>query len=528
MAGEKLDAGWIRICRDKGDIEVSAQAGKKLASFCFDELAAPGCMCGRAFTAGEPVCASEFEAAFCADKRFKTALCVPALMDGKPAGFIFLAAREKVDIDAGPLKLVADQMALMVSRLLRSAEMEKRLKTLQTVSRVGAIISSRLTLRELTQSVVEHLGEVLRTDRVNMVLYHRKEQKLEFIASYFSGEENRDEPEFYTLSDGMNSWIIKNRKPLLIREDSVIECAKKGIRHGGKPAKSWLGVPMVHDGKIIGVLSVQSYSQTNLYDDASTELLDLVAGQAAVAVVNARLYEGIARREIEKQKLYYSLTHDLLSFVTPITGYGEVIKRLSPEDMARKQEDLGDAVLASSLKIQRFVEDILLFAKIQSGMLTMHPGAVNLYQIIDQSLSNFQSEMEMRKLELYIEGERITQSSNRFPKKVVTCDSLQIERVLNNCIHNAVKHAASRVEVTTRDASAEVQCTISDDGDGMPSEYVDRVFDEYYQHDNKKKGVGLGLPSVKMIVEQHGGNVWVESDVGAGFAFTFTLPAVRS
>lgn len=184
--------------------------------------------------------------------------------------------------------------------------------------------------------------------------------------------------------------------------------------------------------------------------------------------------------------------------------------------------------LASSLKIQRFVEDILLFAKIQSGKLTMHPGAVNLYQIIDQSLSNFQSEMEMRKLELYIEGERIAQSSNRFPKKVVTCDSLQIERVLNNCIHNAVKHAASKVEVTTRDASAEVQCTISDDGDGMPREYVDRVFDEYYQHDNKKKGVGLGLPSVKMIVEQHGGNVWVESDKGAGFAFTFTLPAVRS
>ena len=173
------------------------------------------------------------------------------------------------------------------------------------------------------------------------------------------------------------------------------------------------------------------------------------------------------------------------------------------------------------------MEDILLFAKIQSGRLTMHPGAVNLYQIIDQAVSNFHSEMTMRKLDLYIDGERTLKAAGRFPKKVVTCDSLQIERVLNNCIHNAVKHASSKVEVTTRDASAEVQCTISDDGDGMPSEYVDKVFDEYYQHDNGKKGVGLGLPSVKMIVEQHGGNVWVKSDSGAGFAFTFTLPAVR-
>lgn len=528
LAEEKLDAGWIRIHCAKGDIEVSAQAGEELALFCFNGLSAPGCICERALTTGQPVAASKFEEPFCTDERFKTALCVPAVMDGKPAGFIFLASREKVEIDATPLKRVADQMALMVSRLLHNAEMEKRLKTLQTVSRVGAIISSRLTLKELTQSVVEHLGEVLRTDRVNMVLYHHKEQKLEFIASYFSGEDKRDGPEIYPLSDGMNSWIIKNRGPLLIMEDSVSECAKKGIRHGGKPAKSWLGVPMIHNGKIIGILSVQSYSEPNLYDDASTELLDLVAGQVAVAVENARLYEGIARRELEKQKLYYSLTHDLLSFVTPISGYGEVIKRLSPDDMARKKEDLGDALLGSARKIQQFVEDILLFSKIQSGRLTMHPGAVNLYQIIDQSLSNFQSEMEMRKLDLYIDGERTHEGASRFPKKIVTCDSLQIERVLNNCIQNAVKHASSKVEVTTRDASEEVQCTISDDGDGMPKEYVDRVFDEYYQHDNKKKGVGLGLPSVKRIVEQHGGNVWVESDSGEGFAFTFTLPAVRN
>ena len=528
VAEEKLDAGWIRIYRAKGDIEVSAQTGIELASFCFSELSTPGCACGRALATGEPLSSSEFEEPFCADQRFKTAICVPAMMDGKPAGFIFLAARKMVEIDTGTIKRVADQMAQMVSRLLHNAEMEKRLKTFQTLSRVGALISSRLTLKELTQSVVEHLGDVLRTDRVNVVLYHQEEQKLEFIATYLSGEEKRIEPEIYSLSDGMNSWIIKNRRPLLIKKDSVLECAEKGIRHGGKPAKSWLGVPMIRNGKIIGVLSVQCYSEPNLYDDASTELLDLVAGQVVVAVENARLYEGIARRELEKQKLYYSLTHDLLSFVTPISGYGEVIKRLSKEDMARKKESLGDAILGSARKIQQFVEDILLFAKIQSGKLTMHPGEVNLYQIIDQSLSNFQAEMEMRKLELYIEGERISNSSSRFPKKIVTCDSLQIERVLNNGIQNAVKHAASKVEVTTLDASAEVQCTITDDGDGMPKEYVDRVFDEYYQHDSGKKGVGLGLPSVKRIVEQHGGSVWVKSDSGAGFAFTFTLPAVRS
>ena len=528
LASEGLDAGWIRIRCKKGDIKVSAQVGERLDSFCFSGLSAPGCLCGEALTSGEPVTGSEFENEFCVDEKFKTAICVPAMIDGKNIGFMFLAGKRKVEVDLGPLKNVADHIALMAMRLLHNFEMEKRLQTLQTVSRVGAIISSQLTLKELTQAVVEHLGKVLRTDRVNLVLYHAGEKKLEFIASYFSGEKKTDLPEIYPLSDGMNSWIINNRKPLLIREDSVTECAELKIRHGGKPAKSWLGVPMIHNGKIMGVLSVQSYGEPNLYDDTSTELLDLVAGQVVVALENARLYESAARREKEKQKLYYSLTHDLLSFVTPISGYGEVIKRLDPEELAAKQSELGEALTNSAYKIQQFVEDILLFAKIQSGSLTLHPGAVDLYQIIDQSLANFQSEMVIRKLDLYIEGERVKKASRRFPKKVVTCDSLQIERVLNNCIQNAIKHAASKVEVTTRYTNGDVCCTISDDGDGMPKEHVAKVFDEYYQLDHGKKGVGLGLPSVKRIVEQHGGSVWAESDTGKGFAFTFTLPGVKS
>lgn len=528
LASENLDAGWIRIRCKKGEIKVSAQVGERLDSFCFSGLSAPDCLCGEALASGEPVTGSEFGHEFCADEKFKTAICVPAMMDGKNSGFMFLAGKRKVKVDIEPLKNVANHIALMALRLLHNFEMEKRLQTLQTVSRVGTIISSQLTLKELTQAVVEHLGKVLRTDRVNLVLYHAGEKKLEFIASYFSGEEKTDLPEIYPLSDGMNSWIINNRKPLLISKDSVTECAALKIRHGGKPAKSWLGVPMIHNGKIMGVLSVQSYKKTNLYDGTSTELLDLVAGQVVVALENARLYESAARREKEKQKLYYSLTHDLLSFVTPISGYGEVIKRLDPEELAAKQSELGEALTTSAYKIQQFVEDILVFAKIQSGSLTLHPGAVDLYQIIDQSLANFQSEMVIRKLDLYIEGERVKKAAQRFPKKVVTCDSLQIERVLNNCIQNAIKHAASKVEVTTRYTNGDVCCTISDDGDGMPKEHVAKVFDEYYQLDHGKKGVGLGLPSVKRIVEQHGGSVWAESDTGKGFAFTFTLPGVKS
>jgi signal transduction histidine kinase len=408
-----------------------------------------------------------------------------------------------------------------------SIELEQRMKTLQTVSEVGTIISSRLTLRELTRAVVDHLGKVLKNDRVNLVLYRPETRMLEFIASFISGEVQTSEPEVYPLSDGMNSWIIKNRRPLLLRKDTIKECRALGIRHGGRPAQSWLGAPLVHNGKIIGVLSVQSYSEPDLYDDISAEMLALVAGQVAVAVENARLYEATARREIEKQRLYFSLTHDLIGFVSPIVGFAELLRRLEPDEFGEKKDEISSAIAASADRINRFIEDILLYSKLESGKLQLSPEPVNIYRVIGQSLANFRPQIELRGLAVSIDGKETARPADTFLEKTVNCDVKQIERVLNNCIQNAVKHAATAVTVSTGMADGMFSCEIRDDGAGMPKELSDKIFDEYFQAEGGRKGVGLGLPSVKRIVEQHGGNVKVETDTGKGFAFTFTLPPER-
>ncbi|MBI3582294.1 MAG: GAF domain-containing sensor histidine kinase [Nitrospinae bacterium] len=414
-----------------------------------------------------------------------------------------------------------------------AVSLERRLKTLETVARIGAIITSRLTLKELTQAVVEHLGQVLRSDRVNLVLYDKKERTLAFIASFFSGENKRDGAEVYPLSDGMNSWIVKNQKPLLITRDSIEECERMGIRHGGKPAKSWLGVPMFHKEEVLGVLSVQAYDEPGVYDDSSVELLSLVATQVAVAVVNAELYETMEKREKEKQRLYYSLTHDLLSFVSPMDGYAEMLRRAKAEELAERKDDIAKSIKNGVKKISRFVEDILFYSKLESGKMDLHASPANIYPIITLSASNFFSELALRKLALYVDGKKCDVAEvdllGGVPLDVaaanVLCDQIQIERVLNNCIHNAVKHARSRIDVRVGRRDGEILCTVSDDGDGMPEELAPKVFDEYFQAQNGKKGVGLGLPSVKRIVEQHGGKVWVETAKGRGFSFTFTLPA---
>jgi len=523
-----MDAGWARIQLERGEIRIAPETAESLHSFCFGGLGAPDCACLKAIAEKKALCADDVRGEFCRKLGFVTVVCAPVESNGAVIGFIFLAARKQVGVDVATLESIARQTGFMAARAAESAVMDKRLKTLETITRVGAIIASRLTLKELAQAVVEHLGKVVRSDRVNLVLYNQKEQALEFIASYFSGEGGGTGPEVYPLSDGMNSWIVKNRRPLLINSGTEEECARMGIRHGGSPAKSWLGVPMIHNGRIIGVLSVQAYHEPNLYDSSSVELLNLVASQVAVATVNAQLYETTERREKEKQQLYYSLTHDLLSFVTPIASYGEVLQRIEPRDLAERKDDIGKSISQSAKKITQFVEDILVYSKLEAGRLTLQSNPVDIYQIIGQSVSNFYSELNMRKVALYVEGEKFVTGASSFPKKVVNCDTLQIERVINNCLQNALKHTVSRVEVSTRLSGGELLCTICDDGEGMPKELAPQIFDEYFQAQRGKKGVGLGLPSVKRIVEQHGGRVWVETDSGKGFAFTFSLPVMQN
>ena len=524
VAATGMDAGWVRIRFSHAGITTEAESGEGLAGFCFGGLEAPTCACRIAIESGTPEWIEETQEGFCEKNGFATIVCVPAVHEGECLGFIFLASREEKEANLPLLQTVAKHLGLMAARVRDAALIEKRLKTLQTISHIGTFIASQLTLRELTQAVVEHLGKVLRTDRVNIVLYHPKEEKLEFIASWISGEGHR-EPESYPLSDGMNSWIIRNRRPLLIKEDSEKECAAMGIRHGGKPAKSWLGVPMLQSGRIAGVLSVQCYRDAGQYDQTSVEMLSLAAQQVAVAVANAQLYEAAEKREKEKQRLYHSLTHDLISFVTPVNGYGEMVRRMDDHALIARKDEIGAQIVKAGRKIAAFVDDILLYGKLESGRLAISPLPVNIYKIIDASVSNFFSELTMRKIDIFVDGARWTEgSAGGLPQKIVRCDMLHIERVLNNCIQNAMKHAKNKVALSTRTDASELYCTVEDDGEGMPRGEIPHVFDEYWQANQAKKGVGLGLPSVKRIVEQHGGKVAVDTDIGKGFRFTFTLP----
>jgi signal transduction histidine kinase len=508
---------------EKADIGIGA-------AFCFDGLGAPkSCHCGTAMEEGRNGAVfSRNLQPFCADQGFKSVFVTPVVIDGASAGALLFSTTKETEPTPDTLRLadtLAGHIGTAASRI-RKSEMDKlRAVDLETVYHIGRLVTSRLTLKEMVREVVDSLGRVIETDEVSVIQYDAKRMELRFLASFFAGESNLQRPEVYPLSDGMNSWIIKNRQPLLIKQGTVDECARRGIRHGGRPAKSWLGVPMVYKDDLVGVLSVQSYGKESLYDERSVELLTAVAGQCAVAMENARLYEEALEREEEKERLYFSLTHDLLSLVSPVAGFARLLRELPQDAPKEKVESFTNAIMSSVGKMTQFVEDILVYAKIKSGRLALNLARADLAKTLESVIRHLSPEISLRRLTLRLNGVEVSPAEVTVNGPMeADFDVAQLERVFFNLINNAVKYANTFIEINVGVEGSEAVCGVRNDGDGVPEDQAERLFEEYYQAGAKNRGVGLGLPTVKRIVGLHGGSIRVETGEGKGFHIEFRWP----
>lgn len=535
--------GAIRIRAGAGKADLVAETKSGGLSLCFDKLNAPDCVCKWALEKGNSsVIVAGDSIGLCCEVPFSTLVSAPIRIKGKNVGLFLAATSKKIVAQDDQIVLVNQICQNIGDTVKRTAAVEsdhQRALDMKTVNAIGGLITSKLNLKDMVREIVSTLGGVLETDEVNVIMYDVVRRELSFLASYFADGAKLDRPEVHPLSDGINSWIIKNRKPLLMTYDTEEECAKLGIWHGGRPAKSWLGAPMIYHDRVVGVISVQSYTKTGLYDENSAYLIAAVANQCAVAVENARLFKEIIDREEEKERLYFSLTHDLLSLINPVAGFIKILKAIPPgaeDDKAM----LIDNITSATEKITRFAEDILVYAKIKSGKLALDISRQNVLGPIDSAIRVYLPELNMRSIDLSVNGHDIGVSGMKYPgsklksmslEKLLSIepiladlDRAQMERVFLNCIGNSVKHARSKIEIVVKNSDSQVTCRVHDDGDGVPSSQCGALFEEFYQAGEKQKGVGLGLPSVKKIIELHDGVIKVVSDKGAGFTIEFSWP----
>jgi signal transduction histidine kinase len=172
----------------------------------------------------------------------------------------------------------------------------------------------------------------------------------------------------------------------------------------------------------------------------------------------------------------------------------------------------------------RLIQDLLDISQLESGRLRLECGESDIAQMIDESVKNFQSIADVKRIRI---EKRIECGAAKG-----YCDRDRIGQVLSNLIGNALKFTPEGfglITVGCKGMEADVVFSVSDNGCGIPSEHIPHIFDRFWQGQKfGKAGVGLGLSIAQGSVKSHGGEIKVESEVGQGTTFSFTVPAAVS
>lgn len=225
-------------------------------------------------------------------------------------------------------------------------------------------------------------------------------------------------------------------------------------------------------------------------------------------------------RNEELEAFAHTISHDLQTPVAIVEGYAKAALEADAEGRTEAERECLESIIKGARRMSGLINSLLQYA--QAGHLDMEEVRVEPEEVLLEVLTDLEPELQAKGLQVSV--------AEDLP--VVLADPVKMRQVFYNLIGNAAKFASEddkpRVEIGARREKDVVTFHVKDNGVGIPRSYHDRIFEPFKRfHDEGSRGLGIGLSTVKRAVEAWGGRVWVESDVGEGASFYFTVPAVE-
>ncbi|MCL4464835.1 MAG: ATP-binding protein [Chloroflexi bacterium] len=231
----------------------------------------------------------------------------------------------------------------------------------------------------------------------------------------------------------------------------------------------------------------------------------------------------IGLREEEREGYVHAISHDLRNPLTAVQGQAQLLlHRAEKAELPAYVQTGAEAVLVSARRMNVMIQDLVDTARLQSGQLRLNTRPLALAPFLDEAIERLSGSQEAERVRIDLAPDL----------PLVLADPDRLERVVVNLLSNALKYSAadSAVTVAARADGDQVVVSVTDQGAGIPPEEVPLVFERFYRAEGTREhreGLGLGLHIVRGLVEAHGGRTWVESQLGRGSTFHFTLPAQR-
>jgi signal transduction histidine kinase len=473
----------------------------------------------------------------------RTTLVTPLLREGVAIGAILIRRTEVrpfTEKQIALLKTFADQAVIAIENVRLFKELQERTRELvesveemKALSEVGQAVSSSLELETVLETIVSRAVDLTGTDCGVIYEYDEATQEFNLRASHHMEAEAVEtlRAARIRLGEGATGQAASTRTPVQIfdtlepREQAVSRVRPVLNRLG---YRSLLTVPILRDHQIMGGLTVWR-RQVGEFEPEVVNLLQTFGTQSALAIQNARLFREIEdkSRQIEaanrhKSEFLANMSHELRTPLNAIIGFSEVLGERMFGELNEKQAEYTDDILTSGRHLLSLINEILDLSKVEAGRMELELATFDLPLAIDNARTFVRERATKHGINLDVTvDERLGDFVG---------DERKIKQILLNLLSNAVKFTpeGGRIGISARQADGSVEISVSDTGIGIAPEDQARIFEEFRQvggdYSHKTEGTGLGLTLAKKFVELHGGKIWVESEVGKGSTFTFTLP----
>jgi PAS domain S-box-containing protein len=321
----------------------------------------------------------------------------------------------------------------------------------------------------------------------------------------------------------LNSAIFQSKQPQMIPEvtPETIRAVAQSEEHRrlleAIAPTSMMGVPLIVNDRLLGALLVASCRPGRRYGDGDLRFLEEVGGRAALALENARLHLATERAVQARDDLLGIVAHDLRNPLSTILSQAALLRRPAGEPDRRSQQS--EVIERAATRMNRLIQDLLDVTRMEAGHLSIERARVLAGQVVLDSVEAHKPLASSRSLELRLDV------AEGLPE--IWADRDRLLQVFENLIGNAAKFTArgGQVTVGARPGEGEVLFWVADTGAGILPAELPHLFERFWQARKAgRRGLGLGLPIAKGIVEAHGGRVWVESTPGLGSTFYFTVP----
>jgi signal transduction histidine kinase/PAS domain-containing protein len=309
--------------------------------------------------------------------------------------------------------------------------------------------------------------------------------------------------------------IVPHVTEELLRGDSVSEEELAMFRELG--LRSLMVFPLVARGHTLGALALATSRSRKEFSHQDFVLAQELTRRSAFAIDNERLYQEAQQAVRLREEVLEVISHDLRGPLNSVHLSAEVLR--TPEASQDSVRKRAEQILAAAARMERLIRDLMDLAAIRSGRLSIEREPTDVPQLVLQAFKEYEDSAGRAGVTLEHDVEP---GLSR-----VHIDRERILQALGNLISNALKVTAPGRAVTVRVVrrNGDVLFTVTDAGLGIPAEDIPRLFDRYFRGKSARgSGLGLGLPITRAIVEGHGGRIWVESTVGKGSVFSFTVP----